>query len=144
MDQIDPVADHPHLRASPSLREWGSLLLVAVLTTWVVYSPRSGSLKWGQVLHNSGHGPIFGLVAILLLIADRKHRTFRHWSLGAQCICAVAASAALGLAAEGLQFFTHRDPSWEDATNDAVGAIAFVSAFAWYEVGFQKREHRGQ
>jgi hypothetical protein len=141
MDQIDPVADHPHLRASPSLREWGSLLLVAVLTTWVVYSPGSGNLKWEQVLHNTGHGPIFGLVATLLLIAARTHRSFRHWSLGAQCISAIFAAASLGLAAEGLQFFTHRDPSWEDATNDAVGAIAFVCTFALYELTFINAKH---
>jgi len=141
MDQIDPVVDHPHLRASPSIREWGSLLIVATLTIWVVYSPSSGNLKWQQVLHDSGHGPIFGFIAILLLIAARTHRVFRHWSLAAQCSAAIIASAALGLAAEGLQFFTHRDPSWRDATNDAAGAIAFVSAFAWYESRFLDREH---
>jgi hypothetical protein len=141
MDQIDPAADHPHLRASPSIREWGSLLIAAALTIWVVYSPSSGRFKWQEVLHNTGHGPIFGFVAILLLIAARTHRRFRHWPLAVQCISAIAASAGLGLAAEGLQFFTHRDPSWMDATNDAVGAIAFVSAFAWYELRFLDREH---
>lgn len=141
MDQIDPVVDHPHLRTSPSIREWGSLLVVAALTFWVVYSPSSGALKWKQVLHNSGHGPIFGIIAILLLVAARTHRKFRHWPLALQCISAIVASAALGLAAEGLQFFTHRDPSWTDAANDAVGAIAFVGAFAWYELGFLDREH---
>ncbi len=140
MDQIDPIADHPHLRTSPSIREWGSLVLAAALTVWVVYSPRSGQLQWVQVLHNSGHGPIFGLVAILLLIAARTHRTFRHWPLALQCVCAVVGSAGLGLAAEALQAFTHRDPSWMDALNDLVGAATFVGAFAWYEVKYIGRE----
>ncbi|HEU4603792.1 MAG TPA: VanZ family protein [Steroidobacteraceae bacterium] len=139
-DQIDPIADHPHLRTSPSIREWGSLLVAAALTTWVVYSPRSGQLQWVQVLHNSGHGPIFGLVAILLLIAARTHRSFRHWPLALQCVCAVVGSAGLGLAAEALQAFTHRDPSWMDALNDLVGAVTFVGAFAWFEVRYIRRE----
>lgn len=144
MDQIDPIADHPHLRTSPSIREWGSLLIVTVLTIWVVYSPRSGNLRWEQVLHNAGHGPIFGLIAILLLIAARTHRSFRQWRLAAQCISAILASAMLGLTAEGLQFFTHRDPSWMDALNDLVGATLFVSAFALYELRYERRSSVGR
>jgi hypothetical protein len=104
--------------------------------TWVVYSPRSDPSRWMQVLHNSGHGPIFGVVAILLLIAARTHRSFRHWPLAMQCICAVLGSAGLGLFAEILQRFTHRDPSWMDVANDLAGAAAFVSAFAWFELGY--------
>jgi hypothetical protein len=136
MDQIDPTADHPHLRASPTVREWGSLAIVAALMLWVVYSPRSDPSRWAEVLHNSGHGLIFGLVAILLLVAARTHRSFRDWPLGLQCVCAVLGSAGLGLLAEALQRFTHRDPSWMDAINDLVGAIAFVSAFAWFELRY--------
>jgi hypothetical protein len=107
-------------------------LSIGILLVAVVFSPDPGTSFAIGALHDFAHAPIFGCVALLILIWLKKRST-RTWSVATEYLTAFAGAVLLGLATEIAQKFTARDPSWFDLRSDALGAAAFCSLFAAFD-----------
>jgi hypothetical protein len=107
--------------------------LVLILLAAVVFAPVPGDTRWLRMLHNSAHAPIFGCVALLALIVIRVHPRLESWRLGRQYLLALASAFFLGAGTELLQILAGRDASMDDAIHDALGALAFLGAFALFD-----------
>ncbi|HEX7113533.1 MAG TPA: hypothetical protein VF193_00225 [Steroidobacter sp.] len=105
-----------------------ALALVAILLASVVFAPVPGNARWLRDLHDTAHGPIFGCVAVLLLILMRA-QTRINLPLWRQYGLAFAVAVALGFATELIQGLTGRDATLSDAVRDALGALAFLGIF---------------
>jgi hypothetical protein len=104
-------------------------VLIVILLAAVLFSPDPGTSRAIAAAHDFAHAPIFGCVAVFLLISLRRMTFARQWSVGRQYAAAIAAAAGLGLATEILQALGHRDASWLDLRSDVLGAIAFGAMF---------------
>lgn len=121
------------------LRRRIALPLVGVLLIAVVFAPiSSAGTRWGGALHDAAHGPIFGCVAILLLLAARRTglRWTRPWTGYFLAFCG---SALLGVATELAQIPAGRDATVSDASRDVLGAFAFLVLFAAFDSGLPQR-----
>jgi hypothetical protein len=106
------------------------LVAVAVLLTAVLFSPSWGNWLWLRTLHDFAHGPVFGVIAIVMLMAQRhrgQHDARTHYFV------AILASVFLGGATELIQWFTYRDPSWKDFRADVIGVGTFVLCYALFD-----------
>lgn len=110
-----------------------ALILILILLAAVVFAPVPGDTRWLRTLHNSAHAPIFGCVALLVLVVMRAHPRLRLIGLVWQYLMALATVLALGVATELLQIPAGRDASVEDAVHDTIGALAFLGAFAVFD-----------
>lgn len=102
--------------------------LILILLVAVVFAPVPGDSIWSRTLHNFAHGPVFGAVAVLLLIVMRVGGSTRHPV--AQYAFAFAGAGVLGVATEVLQLTSGRDASWLDLRRDLLGSAAFLLVFA--------------
>lgn len=107
-------------------RHWIGVLL-GILLVAVVFAPAPGQSRLLKTLHDATHGPLFGCVALLVLLWMRTRAT--RTSLVGEYAIAFGVALALGLATEVAQWLTGRDASWLDARNDALGAVAFLLLF---------------
>lgn len=110
-----------------------ALTLVAILLVAVVFAPIPGDTHWVRTLHNSAHAPIFGCIALLVLVMVRSHPRFESIGLAAQYAIALAAAFSLGLVTEILQRLIGRDASFEDAFHDALGILAFLGVYTAFD-----------
>lgn len=105
-------------------------LAVALLVTAVLFSPSWGDWLWLRTLHDFAHGPVFGLVAVVLLMAQRhleRGESSQHYAV------AIVASVFLGGLTELIQWITGRDPSWRDFSADVLGVATFVAIYAAFD-----------
>src|SRR5262245_41348432 len=96
----------------------------------VVFAPVPGHRRWIGAVHNAAHAPIFGCIAVLLLVVIREHAQLTLLTVKRQYLLAFGAAALLGIATELAQIPTGRDASTGDALNDMLGAIAFLAVFS--------------
>jgi hypothetical protein len=106
------------------------LILIGILLGMVVLAPAPGDTRWVRTLHNCAHGPIFGGVALLLLMALRARAASALLAPARQYAIAFGAAAALGVLSELAQIPTGRDASLMDAANDVLGIAGFLALFA--------------
>jgi hypothetical protein len=111
-----------------------SLFLVCILLVAVVFAPEPSGRVWIQVLHNSGHGPIFGCVALLTLFVLRDDPRMSRWATTRQYAFAFIVAVALGIATELAQIPVGGDASVMDVRTDALGAVAFLALFAFRDL----------
>jgi len=110
-----------------------ALGLVCILLLAVVFAPLPGSTVGIRTLHDFAHAPIFGCIALLLLLALRSIPRLdrlpwqRHYSL----TCIVA--SVLGGLTELAQIPAGRDSSWLDLRSDVMGAAAFLALFSLFD-----------
>lgn len=107
--------------------------VVCALLAAVVFAPMGGDSLWIRTLHNYAHAPIFGAIALAVLIAARSMPmlgTRPRWQLYA---LAFGTAGFLGALTELAQVPTGRDASWEDLVNDLLGAASFLALFAAFE-----------
>lgn len=110
-----------------------ALGLICVLLLAVVFAPLPGSTAGIRALHDFAHAPIFGCVALLLLLGLRSFPRLdrlpwqRHYSLS--CIGA----SVLGGLTELAQILAGRDSSWLDLRSDVMGAAAFLALFSLFD-----------
>jgi hypothetical protein len=83
-----------------------------------------------DALFDAGHAPLFGGVAMGVLVLLRARRPGTdEWKLRAQ---AFVVTVAVGVVTEALQFFqADRDPALNDLARDAAGAAAFLLLWRW-------------
>jgi VanZ family protein len=115
-----------------------ALPLVGILLVAVVLAPIPGGTRWIGALHDTAHGPIFGCVALLLLMAMRRGARagrMRPWTQYAAAFCG---SALLGVATELVQIPVGRDATFSDAALDVLGALAFLALFAAFDPALQQ------
>ena len=118
------------------------VLLMGLLLAAVVFAPMSGGTRLLRVLHNSAHGPIFGSIAILLLVGLRSQQRLSELVWPWQYLIAFAGATLLGIATEVAQVPMGRDASWEDVRNDVLGALGFLALFAVFSTHLPSRAAR--
>lgn len=116
--------------SGPIARVLAPVSVLALLLAAVVFSPSIGSGLWVRTLHNFAHGPIFGLVALTVLLGARQFRAIAALRIAHQYVIAFSAAVLLGALSELAQIPSGRDASWLDLGNDVLGAAAFLFVFA--------------
>ena len=104
-------------------------LLLGILLLIVVFAPVPGDSRFVNTLHNAAHGPIFGCIALLILLGLRALHLPANAIVSRQYAMAFVLAVGAGLATEVAQSLTNRDASWMDLRNDAIGALAFLLMF---------------
>lgn len=79
------------------------------------------------VLNNAAHAPVFGALAIVLLLLLRRWRALAEWRRYAT---AFLVAVAIGALIEWIQPLFGRGAEWIDLRNDALGAIAGLALTA--------------
>lgn len=117
---------------------------ICALVAAVVFAPGvPAHSRWIYILHDSAHGPIFGCVAVLCLLALRSNARTSSLALPRQYSIAFVTAAFLGLGTEIAQFFSGRDASWGDFGRDMAGAAAFLMLFLAFDpVRAEQRSQR--
>lgn len=105
-----------------------ALALLAILLGSVVFAPVPGKARWVRDLHDTAHGPVFGCIAVLILMVLRAQPRLQLSSLRQYAI-AFGLAVALGMGTEVIQGFTGRDATVADAVRDTLGAAAFLGIF---------------
>jgi len=102
------------------------VIAIAALLSLLLFVSLPGQGLWYQVLLNASHGPIFAVVAVLLLVMlPPDSRT------GAPAyVNAFFAAVGLGILIEILQTLAHRPGSPFDVLTDAAGAAAGLGLWA--------------
>lgn len=111
-----------------------AVALIVILLLSVVFAPLPGGAAWLSRLHDSAHGPVFGCIAVLTLIALRRWKQFAALNHIAQYVLSFAAASVLGLLTELAQIPAGRDASWGDLWRDVAGAVAFLMMFSAFDI----------
>jgi VanZ family protein len=119
----------PDTPVRKGVKIWG-LIAIAALLALVQFATLPAQPRILSVINNFAHGPVFGVLAILLLGWLRPRFASRPW-------CAYAAAwllaVAAGIALEVLQISTRRDASVEDVFTNMLGAGCFLSLAAYFD-----------
>lgn len=132
----------PGSTSSPRRRA-AAVLAIAGLLSLLLIVRVPGQGVWHGVMLNAVHGPIFALVAVLLLVLRApaaRSRLSAYWT-------AFFAAVVFGGIIEFLQGFQDRPPSWFDMMTDAAGASAGLALWAlferWRAPAFQLKQLNG-
>lgn len=105
-----------------------ALLLAAGLVAFVLVGRIPSNARWALILGNSAHGPVFAVVAAVIL---GLRGAFARCGLK-QCLTAFVLALGLGVAVEIVQSFIGRDAELKDVVTDALGAAAGIFIFVAY------------
>lgn len=114
-------------------------VVTGILLAAVVLVPVPGRERWITVLHDFAHAPIFGCVAVAVLLILRSSDRLAKRPALQLYLLAFAAAGVLGALTEIVQWVEGRDASWVDLRSDILGAAAFLGAFAALDVAFTPR-----
>ena len=106
---------------------------IGILLAAVVFAPVPGHTVWIHRLHDFAHGPIFGCVVVLLLLALRRTQKFAALKVASQYAIAFAGAVTLGVLTEVAQIPAGRDASWLDVRSDLIGAVSFLALWAAFD-----------
>jgi hypothetical protein len=105
------------------------VIAIAALLSLLLFVSLPGQGLWYQVSLNASHGPIFAVVAVLLLLAhDPAERL-----AGTAYVNAFFVAVGLGILIEILQTVAHRPGQPFDVMTDAAGAAAGLGLWALVE-----------
>lgn len=110
-------------------------VLICIVLAAVVFAPVPGRAQWVKVLHDFAHAPLFGAVAVLLLLIVRTHGKSGRLSPSLQYLLAFLLACILGALTELAQIPLNRDASWLDLHSDVLGAAGFLALFAAFDGG---------
>ena len=130
---------HPTGRAFLALSGVGLLL-------WLLAAGRPPRVTriWAEA-YDLGHIPLFGVTAILLLIASRNLFASRNWRPASHYLLVIAITASISLVSEWLQrYVPTRDAEVSDALNNLLGAVCFLALVAAWrrDLGITSTETR--
>jgi hypothetical protein len=115
-------------------------VLLAVLLLGAVFTLSMPDEKlWQRVVENSGHGPVFALLAVVLvwLQAPTGDAVIRPY---AQYLRVFALAVGLGVVTELVQWaLPNRNVSAADVLHDAAGAALGLASFWWIERRLARR-----
>jgi len=119
-----------------------ALALTGALFLAVVFVSAPGPARWVRTLHDSAHGPIFGCIAVLVLIILRIRSPSGTRGASApwqQYLIALGVAVLLGGASELAQIPTGRDASFADLRHDVLGALGFLALFSVFDPHLRRR-----
>lgn len=109
------------------------LALIAALLACVFVFSLGGQHYWERIVMDAAHGPVFGAIAVVLLLmhAPRTDTGRRGWDA---YLAAFLWTVVLGVASEIAQhFMPDRSVSLRDVLHDAAGAALGLSLIALFE-----------
>jgi hypothetical protein len=116
-----------------ALRLFLYIACVGLLLAAVAFSPSWGKWLWLRTLHDFAHGPVFGAIAVLAMLAlshmprTARDRALRHY------VSAFGFAVFLGGLTELVQWRTGRDPSWVDFGTDVLGIGTFLLLYSLFD-----------
>ena len=111
------------------MRAAAALIAIAALLSLLLFVSVPGQGLWYQVALNASHGPIFAVVAVLLLLMHEPAKR----STTVAYIDAFFVAVGLGILIEILQTMAHRPGQPFDVMTDAAGAAAGLGLWALVE-----------
>ena len=112
--------------------------VTGILLAAVILVPVPGRARWVGQLHDFAHAPIFGCIAVALLLWIRSAMPEgSSWPRWRSYFVAFTGAATLGVLTEIIQFIAGRDASWIDTRSDVLGAAAFLALFAAFDQAFR-------
>ena len=115
----------------------GIVILVLLLVTVMAQPSHSGT--WLRTFNEALHVPVFGVIAVCLLIL-----TPGHWSSRMRLLVAMLATVVLAALSEVAQIPTARDASLQDLIADLLGAAGFLVAAIPLSSSFSVRKGHGR
>lgn len=88
----------------------------------------------GRTIENAGHTPLFMLITLGFLVV--LSHDFKLTGLKVYVIAALLGVGG-GLATEIIQIPFHRDASWEDVADDALGVLLALALYALFDGGMR-------
>ena len=113
-----------------SIKNFGSVVVIALLAAMVVFTSLPKSTEFMLVLHKTGHPLVFGVTALLVLRLLMKFSGIASRPLWIAYLSAFAITVLLGAMTEIAQLFTHRNARVADVVSDAIGAVACLAGHA--------------
>lgn len=105
-------------------RSTRNLLAVSIVTAILLVihfaNPTPGGI-WLRTAHNSLHVPLFGIIAVCILLI-----TPEHWDIGKKLAAVACSIIGLGILSEVAQIPTNRDASFSDLIANWSGAAGFL------------------
>ncbi|MBB6091378.1 hypothetical protein HNQ60_000224 [Povalibacter uvarum] len=113
--------------------------VTGILLAAVILVPVPGRERWITVLHDFAHAPIFGCVAVAVLLILRASDGLAKRPAWQLYLLALAVAVVLGALTEIIQWIEGRDASWIDLRSDIIGAAAFLGLCAAFDRTFTPR-----
>jgi hypothetical protein len=106
---------------------------VGLLLGAVAFSPSWGEWLWLRTLHDFAHGPVFGAIAVLGMLALSHMPPTARASASTHYGWAFGLAVFLGGLTEVVQWRTGRDPSWVDFGTDVLGIATFLLIYSLFD-----------
>lgn len=106
-------------------------LVAFALVLIVLFGRLPFGTQWALVLANSAHGPVFAVIAAIIL--SFKHNRKSPTNLPNDCTVTFAAAVLLGIAIELLQASIGRDGEVSDVATDALGALTGMAILVFVQ-----------
>lgn len=120
------------------LRVLAGVVVLALLLATALTEPMVGGM-WQQTFHESLHVPVFGIIAVCLLLI-----TPSHWKKGKRLLVAFGTTIVLAALSEIAQIPTARDASFNDFIADLFGAAGFVAIAIVFSSSISVPKGRGR
>lgn len=120
------------------LRLLASAVIVILLLVMHFVTPSRGGL-WLQTFYDSLHVPLFGIIAVCVLLV-----TPLHWSRRKRLLIVLGAVFTLSALSEIVQIPTARDASFDDLIADLLGAASFIAAAIVFSPSIAVPKGRGR
>lgn len=120
------------------LKLLASAVIVILLLVMYLVAPTRGGL-WLQTLYDSLHVPLFGIIAVCLLVI-----TPTHWSRLKRLSTVIVIVVALSVLSEIAQIPTGRDASLNDLLADWFGAAGFLAVAIVFSSSISVPKGRGR
>lgn len=117
------------------------LAVVAIAAVPLLFDLPDNTHIWNEI-QNTGHTPLFGVIALLLLgistrlLGERIRNRRTHYAI------AFIGACLLGAITEFAQIIGPRDADLGDLLRDVAGAISFLGLFMFFDSGFKKSRHQ--
>ena len=120
------------------LRILASAVVVFLLLAIHLIAPLRGGL-WLQTFYDSLHVPLFGIIAVCVLVI-----TPTNWSRPKRILAIIAAVATLGILSEIAEIPTGRDASFRDLLANWFGAAGFLAVAIVFSSNLSVPKGRGR
>jgi hypothetical protein len=112
---------------------------VALLLGAVALSPSWDQWLWLRTLHDFAHGPVFGAIAVLAMLALSHMPPTARGSASSHYFWAFGCAVFLGGLTELVQWRTGRDPSWIDFGTDVLGVATFLLLYSLFDSRLRRK-----
>lgn len=120
----------------------GLMIIVALALTAIplIYELPGNTFLWIEI-QNSGHTPIFGIIALLLLgislnlLGSHLKQRWHHY------LVALAGASLLGMITEFAQLNGPRDADIGDLIRDVAGAVSFLGVYLYFDKHLRNKRY---